>query len=361
MTKKPAAARFGASYDVKNPGSYNTDYSKWDRVADSDSDDEVSAQPKPVSKEPEMDENDKMLLRASQMTQECQMRGDEKGMEAAMAMARQALHAKGVPEDEINNVMQQEQQRTSGVMPPAPAPVAPSGPLNVSSAQSKMNTALNSANDELDRIRNQQASLENINGPEEFFQFMEQQGMDEEMIQRMMSGDMTVIEEAVKSQGPDLETTETVAQVDALAAQIAALADEKSGLIAQQNEAIAALEHKKKAHKKTLSELKQVEDKKKDAEQALVDCEDVLKASQPDSSSEPKHTFSHSDGEVTVSVELPGVSSVADVELDIADRMMTVEAGEWELMLPLPEVDEDCVKAKFVKESSTLVVTLRLC
>ena len=54
-----------------------------------------------------------------------------------------------------------------------------------------------------------------MNSPEDFFQFMTEEGMSEEQIQRMMNGDTKVIQEVVEAheQANDLETTKTVSQV----------------------------------------------------------------------------------------------------------------------------------------------------
>jgi len=73
--------------------------------------------------------------------------------------------------------------------------------------------------------------------------------------------------------------------------------------------------------------------------------------------------LSFADGkEVTVTVELPGISSVGDVDLDVDNDEggLSLEAGEFELKVKLPDVDEEKVKAKFVKESCTLIVILQI-
>ena len=67
-----------------------------------------------------------------------------------------------------------------------------------------------------------------------------------------------------------------------------------------------------------------------------------------------------------VKVQLPGVAGAGAVELDVTRNGLVLECGSaadtdtwYKLSLPLPfSVDEESVKAKWLKASSTLKVTL---
>ena len=82
----------------------------------------------------------------------------------------------------------------------------------------------------------------------------------------------------------------------------------------------------------------------------------------------PIHTVVADAGGATleVKVQLPGVASAAAVELDVTRGDLALECGSvrdpdtwYKLSLPLPfPVDEDSTKAKWLKASSTLKVTL---
>jgi len=65
---------------------------------------------------------------------------------------------------------------------------------------------------------------------------------------------------------------------------------------------------------------------------------------------------------MTVTVQLPGIKSVAEVDLDVDndEAGLSLQAGKFELKVALPPVDEENVKAKFLKESCELIVTLQL-
>jgi len=149
--------------------------------------------------------------------------------------------------------------------------------------------------------------------------------------------------------------------VDALSEQIKQLTSTKEQLLDQQKQAQEDLKNKQKTHQEKLDSLAEVETKKRDVEQTLKECEDLI-AQQPDdpSSTQPKYTLEHcQEGrQISITVELPGVENVGDVDLDVEDNALCLEAGKWELRLDLPPVDEENIRAKFVKETSTLVVTL---
>merc|ERR1711966_350006 len=115
-------------------------------------------------------------------------------------------------------------------------------------------------------------------------------------------------------------------------------------------------------HEAQLAELRKMETQKDDIQEKMKKAEELMaKACEenPDesedseevqpSSSVPKHTVENSaDGkEVTVTVELPGISSVGDVDLDVGNDEggLSLEAGEFELKIKLPHVDEEKVKA----------------
>ena len=65
---------------------------------------------------------------------------------------------------------------------------------------------------------------------------------------------------------------------------------------------------------------------------------------------------------MTITVELPGVESVADVDLNVDNDEggMSLVAGEFKLKVTLPQVDEENLTAKFMKERYKLIVTLQL-
>eukprot|EP00658_Telonema_sp_P-2_P025688 TRINITY_DN20345_c0_g1_i3.p1 TRINITY_DN20345_c0_g1~~TRINITY_DN20345_c0_g1_i3.p1 ORF type:complete len:378 (-),score=109.16 TRINITY_DN20345_c0_g1_i3:346-1479(-) len=352
-------ARFGASYGVKHKGGYGTDYRKWDRIIDSDSDDEAPSSARPASKEPPMDENDKRLLQAAQLTQQAQMRGDATGMEAAMRMAQSALRAKGVPEEEVQKVLAQERSRQAGE--PMPPPPKPSAPLNVEAAKGNMQSALSSANAQLQRIEEQQERLATMSSPEDLFAFMVEQGMDQEQIQRMMNGDTSVVEQFVQGQDTvTTETNQTMSEVEVLAAQIKELSATKSSLLNEQNAAMAKLEEHKKQHEKQRANLDEAEAQKRQVESQLKQAEKLMAEERLPGQAEHFLTHSADGREITVTVLLPGIRSVGEVDLDLEGSEMVVEAGEHELRLQLPAVNQDEIKAKFIKETATLVVTLKL-
>ena len=63
---------------------------------------------------------------------------------------------------------------------------------------------------------------------------------------------------------------------------------------------------------------------------------------------------------VVLEVELPGVASAAEIDVDIDEDTVELCVPErHQLSVSLPEpVDPDAAKARFVKATSTLVLTL---
>jgi len=279
-------ARFGASYGQTAPKSYSSDYSKWDRIVDSDSDDEPSTKSKSKSKSKskeinsveELDANDKLLLQAAKMAQQGQMSGNPSLVADSMRMAESALRSKGVPEQEVQKVMQEEKAKFGLI--PAPLPDPENEPLNIHSAKGKMKNALSAHEKELERLQEQEEMLGRLNSPEDFFKFMTESGMSEEQIQRMMSGDTSAMEEAIRKQESnvnDAETAKTLSQVDGLTAQIKSLSQSKEKLLQQQSSAAAELQNKKEAHKDQLEQLRSVEAHKAEIEQKMAEAEELMK------------------------------------------------------------------------------------
>merc|ERR1711934_485015 len=108
----------------------------------------------------------------------------------------------------------------------------------------------------------------------------------------------------------------------------------------------------------------EVEARKHTVEQTLKDCEQLIgeQSVEASSSTQPKYRVDHLDGgkQISVTVELPGLESVGDVELEVEGNELSLEAAGRELQLQLPPVDEDTVRARFVREDSTLIVTMDL-
>merc|ERR1711865_628145 len=387
MPQQPA--RFGASHGVTRPKSYDTNYDKWDRIDDSDSDDEPSkksksksakSKPGEINSIEDLDENDRRLLQAAQMAQRGQMSGDKAMIKDSMNMAESAMRAKGVPDEEVNKVMAGERAKFGlGPAAPIPGPEA-KGPLDIHTAKGKMKSALSAHEKELERLHEQEEMLSHLTTPEDFFKFMEQSGLSEEQIQRCMSGDPTAMEEAIRSHENNLDdhqTQATLSQVDELTNQIKEMSASRDSVLKEQNAAVDNLKQKQEMHQAQLAELRKMETQKDDIQEKMKKAEELMaqaceeKADEPEdpeeaqpSSSVPKHTVENSaDGkEVTVTVELPGISSVGDVDLDVDNDEggLSLEAGEFELKVKLPDVDEEKVKAKFVKESCTLIVILQI-
>ena len=67
-------------------------------------------------------------------------------------------------------------------------------------------------------------------------------------------------------------------------------------------------------------------------------------------------------GFFTVTIKLPGVSSIAEAELDISKDEMVLRVGElYALHLVFPsECNDTAAKAKFNKSTHTLALTLPL-
>merc|ERR1711971_967684 len=168
----------------------------------------------------------------------------------------------------------------------------------------------------------------------------------------MMSGDTSVIAEVVSANEAvaDLQTAQTLSEVDMLSEQIKQLSTARDDLLDQQNVAELQLQEKTQSLRQQQERLEQVEQQKKEVAARLAECEASL-GSSAGLGTVPQYSLEHSDdGKITVKIKLPGVHSIADIDLDEEDNVMTLRADKWDLQLALPQVDPESAKAKFNKE-----------
>ena len=364
--------------------SLGINYSKWDNYVDSDDSDDDPSPPKPVTQAPlpvhgveppsagsnsfeDAMLKDPRLVEAARLIQLGQKNGDMASLKKAEKLTREALVSQGMGPEQINRLL-----GTTPIATPVPAkkekqrPIRQydiSKPADQKEARSVFESGIEELNKQSAQLLAEQEKLEQIataGGPEDFFEYMKSQGMTEEDIMALMSGDKSVMQKAVDKKTAELDdaTRSTVDRVDEVAAQIDGL---KSGKLSPDDIA--------EAEERRAQEVAGVPPKPKEGiwkapSKAPSKPEERTKATPPQVQQQavPTYTIEPVDDSLQVMIELPGVQSVGDIDIDVTRTRLELEVeGLYELKVRLPQpVDDDSVKAKWVKQEHKLCLTLGL-
>ena len=72
----------------------------------------------------------------------------------------------------------------------------------------------------------------------------------------------------------------------------------------------------------------------------------------------PEHSVSVVDGRLQIIIQLPQVSSVAEVEVDLSRQQLKLSSSKYALAINFPQaIDDSASTAKFVKKTSTLKIS----
>merc|ERR1719487_757061 len=69
---------------------------------------------------------------------------------------------------------------------------------SIKTLREQMETGQKSAQAQLDALKKQQDTIQNLQGPEDFFKFMQEQGLNQEDLQRAFSGDESHMQNMVQ-------------------------------------------------------------------------------------------------------------------------------------------------------------------
>jgi len=372
----PTGGRFGQSYGVTKPAApVDFNYSKWDHLADSDDSDDDPTPPgsaghslgpsvgpvrgvaPPAPSNPLEAEmlKDPRLLEASRLIELGQKTGDMEMLKKAEQLTHEALAAKGMSPEQITRML--------GTAPvsaaPAPGPKTKAAKkkaqgVKLPEDKEAMKCSLTSGIQELENkqmeIDNEQKMLQQIaesGGPEDFFNYMRSQGMTEDDIMKIMSGDKSVMEQAVAQKAYDLdeETRASVARVEEVSQQVDAL----------------------RKGDKTAEEVR-IEEEARLGGNSTPEPVGVWKASDAGKASEkggievPGYSIEPSDNALVITIKLPNVVSVSEIDKDVSRTSLELEVSDlYKLNVRLPQaVDEDEVSAKWVKSDRKLILTCEL-
>jgi len=367
-------AKVAAVQSAAAPG---ISYSKWDNFVDSDDSDDDPAPPTQAGgpnprrapsvngvSPPSQGSNpfeeemlkDPRLLQAAKLIEKGRKNGDMDLLKQAEKLTHQALAAKGMRPDQIARML--------GTAPVAAVPSSTQAPVKLpaydirkpadaAEMRGHFTSGLAELTAQQASIQAEEAKLAQLaeaGNPEEFFKYMHEQGMSEEDLTRLMSGDQSVMQEAVdrKTAQLDSDTKNTVDRVEQVAAQIDALS--KGELDPQEIETQLKLAAARKSTPKT---------------NPSSSFKFPVSNASPKGGrgkSVPVYTIEPVEGALRVVIELPGVTSVGEIDMEITRSNLELEVeGLYELKLRLPQpVDDDEVAAKFIKQESRLLLTLGL-
>lgn len=72
----------------------------------------------------------------------------------------------------------------------------------------------------------------------------------------------------------------------------------------------------------------------------------------------PEYTMAVVDGRLQISIQLPQVTSVAEVEVDLSRQQLKLSSLKYSLTLNFPQpIDDGASTAKFVKKQATLKIS----
>jgi len=347
-------------------------YSKWDSICDSDdSDDDPSPArappvvngivPPPSSSMSDFEQGmlkDPRLLEAARLIELGKQTGDMALLKQAERLTHEALASNGLSEDQISRML-----NNAPVAAPAASKAPSRGcdkskPLNTKAAKTTMASGLKDLEAKQRQIEAEQEKLrqlEEAGGPEAFFEYMREQGLSEDDITRMLSGDTSVMEAALAAADCDLdaETIETIRTVESVADEVHQLSKEELQQRVRQER-----------HEFEVEELEDDEpsDVGPKAQQRPQPAPAPKPSPAPKRARIPSYSVELIPAGLRVTVQLPGVASVSDIDLDVTRMALALDVPDiYHLDLKLPKpVDEDEVAAKWLKQESALEILCEL-
>lgn len=394
---------------------YNLDYSRFSQL-DDDSDDEAPSKPAAGGGKavhgvsdamrgmmpenmplPDDAEFPQELRDAMNMMRYSKITGDEGARRKATELAMKAVEDGG-PEirarfEEVTRTMLEKEgitaEPTSGLpgewRDTAAARTEPRGVDEVAGElgglKDKMMQQLEATQKQMEMLQQQQSQLEGLQSPEDFFRFMADRGFKPEDVQRALTDEEYGRELMERQFAKDAKDAQVVSddvmkQVEALGADLKGVLSEKEDLTKEKEPAAAKASSSSSSLR--LKEGQGKEEKKRGQggqPQSAVPEEDssgLLPAAAGGASCEvPEHQLQilkDEEGtgkvaEIVLTVQLPGVASMAAVELDVSARhlrLQTTQDPRYMLSLgPLvAEVAPDEARAKFSKKKQELVLRL---
>lgn len=288
--------------------------------------------------------------------------GDVKAQERSTELVMAAIE-KGGPEvkqrfsQEVTKQMAKDpaskaslEQLLSGKKGPqagAPASQLDGLSASIDQLQGQMKSGAESAAQQLEQLRTQQEALENLQGPEDFARFFASQGMSQEDIQRSLAGDTAhmqkMMEKALGQVAPP-ENAEKAKKME------------------------KALECVDDIHRQ-LNDITGPDGA--DAAPPMPTAKRTPARPAEPANPEPKipeHRVSYAKDEsgklqsVELRVELPGVESMAAIELDVSEKHLRLRTEEPAFVVnvgPFPNlVDASAAKAKFSKKRQELTLSV---
>lgn len=409
-----------ASGQKKN---YNLNYDRFSNLDDDDSedDDKVSASsggsgamdaaPPDFSKMAGEENMPQELLDAFSMMRFAHMTGNEQARQKATELAMRAVEDGG-PDvrarfEEAAKMMMGKQGIT-GDVPTSQAELekaaaswggAAASPADrgaeLESVQDRMKRQLEATQEQMQELQRQQSQLESLQSPDDFFRFLHDRGFSQEDVQRALNDQEFGQQLMEKTFEKDQANAQLVS--DDLMTQVEALSDDLKDVLGRNTSgddggsAAAGASSPSGSEKKLATEVvasvaaeaakatrqgapKQHDDRSTSAEKrekmALVAPDDGSPSAAVEEAATPEHQVqvvkdeaSGAPTEIVVTISLPGVAGMADVDLEVSERQLrlsTKTAPLYLLRLPPFEtcVDPNQARAKFSKKKGELVVRL---
>mmetsp|Transcript_102140 Transcript_102140/g.264132 ORF Transcript_102140/g.264132 Transcript_102140/m.264132 type:complete len:360 (-) Transcript_102140:191-1270(-) len=353
----------------RGPGkkeNYNFDYSRFSGLNGDEDGNAVATMPEGVP--PEVMQNlPGELQEAFRLMAISKQTGDVKAQQRSTELVMQAIE-KGGPEvkkrfsQEVMQQMAKNPEQKAGLetllnkQDPANARGGGgnAGSLDglgssISQLQKQMKIGAESSASQLQKLKEQQDALEQLRGPEDFARFMAQQGLNEEDLQKAMSGDeaqmQAVFEKAIGST-VSKEATEKAEKMD------------------------KALETVDEIHKQ-LNDLSGPDGVEMAPPMPVAEPAHAPRRPAEPAKPEPKipvHRVQYSKDEsgrlqsVELKCELPGVEAMDAIELDISDKYLRLRTEGPAYVVnvgPFPNlVDAAAARAKFSKKRQELTLTV---
>lgn len=360
------------------PENYNLNYSRFDKFdlegLDGLDDDDGGASKKAPEKKPSEPagppEEMKAMMRnlpgelqeAYRLMSVHKETGDEKAQKRAIELAMKAIE-KGGPE--VKSQFSQHMAKEMAKHPEAKQELedamneATGGSLgskaakkadpmllegSIKTLRQQMEDGQKNAQAQLDALKKQQDALQNLQGPEDFFKFMNEQGLSQEDLQRAFAGDEKHMEQMVQKCLAKTDGDKEKGESERLTASLEAVDQLHGALTGDGGYPEKKSTKPKPAPKKKIKE------------------PDMPSAKIPEHRVQYVKNDKGQVDEVSLWCELPGVESMDKIDLDVSERYLrlrttspayVVNAGPFPVL-----VNASAARAKFSKKKQELKVTV---